>query len=70
MFCNPGCFVYTVNMNNTVEAYKLEEGNEISVLGNVCIVEAVTMLGMEHVAVHTTVGAIRMRSTQWVRVLS
>ena len=57
-------------MNNTVEAYKLEEGNEISVLGNACIVEAVTMLGMEHVIIHTTIGPIPMPSARWVRVLS
>lgn len=57
-------------MNNKIEAYKLEEGNEISVLGNACFVESVTMLDTEHVAVHTTIGAICMRSTQRVSVLS
>jgi hypothetical protein len=55
---------------NIIEAYKLLEGNEIFILGNHCLVEAVTAFGPDRVLVHTTIGSFPLPTQRWVRVLS
>ena len=56
--------------NNVVEAYKLEEGMEIFLLGHAAIVEAVTAFGPDNVIIHTTLGAVPVPSARWIKVLS